>query len=163
MAMVLLAALLALAPGVRAQQQTPPDTQAAPPQSTTSASSTQRTNATRQPDSIDALEDEVLIEAVEDHITSMDSHIDLKYNHDEFDDGTNVDRVPVHWQQALGSSKRFAAGIEVPFWHYDGENVEPSANGIGDITLEFHGMLTKGEKFEQAAGLELTRPSSSSA
>jgi hypothetical protein len=78
-------------------------------------SSTQRTNATPQPDSIDALADEVLIEAVEDHITYMDSHIDLKYSHDEFDDGTNLDRVRVHRLQALGSSKRIAVGIEVPF------------------------------------------------
>jgi hypothetical protein len=45
--------------------------------------------------------------------------------------------------------------------HLNGEDMEPSANGMGDITLEFRGMLTKGEKFEQAAGIELTLPSAS--
>jgi hypothetical protein len=91
----------------------------------------------------------------------MDSHIALKYNHDELEGGSSLDQVEVHWLQALGSSKRLAVGIEVPLVHLNSEDMEPSANGMGDIILEFRGMLTKGEKFEQAAGIELTLPSAS--
>jgi hypothetical protein len=54
-----------------------------------------------------------------------------------------------------------AAGIELPFEHASGEQGETSVNGIGDIKLEFRGMLGKGEKFEHAAGIELTLPSAS--
>ena len=52
-----------------------------------------------------------------------------------------------------------AAGIELPFMHFNGGAGEPSGNGLGDIKLEFRGMLGKGERFEHAAGLEITVPS----
>jgi hypothetical protein len=52
-----------------------------------------------------------------------------------------------------------AAGIELPFVHATGGGSEPSTNGLGDIKLDFRGMLGKYEKFEHAAGIELTLPS----
>src|SRR5271157_3189174 len=58
-------------------------------------------------------------------------------------------------------SGRMAAGIELPFVHFNGGNGEPSGDGLGDIKLEFRGMLGKGEKFEYAAGIEITVPSAS--
>src|SRR5215467_5531046 len=40
---------------------------------------------------------------------------------------------------------------------------EPNANGVGDILLEFMGMLGKTEKFEHSAALEVTVPSANDA
>jgi len=156
---VLLVVLVPLERGACAQQQ--PTSQGSPQQPATTASSAKQHAAAAVADPVDALENVLLEEADEEHITYMDSHIALKYNHDEFEGGSGLDQVQVHWLQALGSSKRLAVGIEAPLVHLNGEDTEPSANGVGDITLEFRGMLTKGEKFERAAGLELTLPSAS--
>ena len=155
----LLLALLAVERGARAQQ--PPPTTQGPPQQPSNGTSSvnQQTPTTASHD--DALDNILLEEADEEHITYMDSHITLEYNHDALEGGSSLDQIQVHWLQALGASKRLAAGIEVPFLHLHGANAQPSANGIGDVTLEFRGMLTKGEKFEQAAGLELRLPSAS--
>jgi hypothetical protein len=40
--------------------------------------------------------------------------------------------------------------------------MEPIVNGFGEMDVEFRAMLGKGEKFEHAAGIELTMPSASS-
>jgi len=109
----------------------------------------------------DALDNILLEQADEEHITYMDSHVALKYNHDAFEVGSGLDRIRIHWLQAFGPSKRLAAGIEVPLLHLNGGETKPNASGIGDMSVEFRGMLGKGEKFEHAAGIELTMPSAS--
>lgn len=111
----------------------------------------------------DALDDPILEQADEErNITYMESHVAFKYRHDEFDGGSSGDSYKTHWLQSFGPHNRMAAGIEIPFAHASGEGQdEPSAKGIGDIKLDFRGMLGKGEKFEHAAGIELTLPSAS--
>jgi len=91
----------------------------------------------------------------------MDSHLALKYNYDSFEGGSSLDRIRVHWLEAFGPSHHFAAGVEVPFLYFNGEGTEPNASGIGDLSVEFRARLTKSEKFDQAAGVELTMPSAS--
>jgi hypothetical protein len=110
----------------------------------------------------DGLENPILADADEQRLTYMDSHVALKYNHDKFEAGSNLDQIRVHGLQAFGPSKRFAAGIELPFLHCNGGATEPSANGFGDMNVEFRAMLGKGETFEHAAGIELILPSASS-
>lgn len=86
----------------------------------------------------------------------------FKYRYDALDGGmVDGNEIRLRWQQAIGKSKRMAASIELPFAHIS-EPENQSAGGLGDIKLEFRGMLSKGEKFEQAAGVELTLPSASS-
>lgn len=110
----------------------------------------------------DALENPILEQDDEErNITYVESHVTFEYRHDEFDGGSNGDSFKTEWLQSFGPSHRMAAGIALPFEHASGEQGEPSANGIGDIKLEFRGMLGKGEKFEHAAGIELTLPSTS--
>lgn len=82
-------------------------------------------------------------------------------NHDEFDEGASGDQVRIDWLQSFGSSGRMAAGIELPIVHYNGGDFEPSGRGLGDIKLQFRGMLGKWERFEHAAGIEITVPSAS--
>jgi hypothetical protein len=154
--LVLLVALLA--PGLAAYGQQPADgAQGAPPQPAAGNSPTQQPDAATDT----ALEVAVLEEMDEEHITYMESHIALKYNYDQFEGGSNLNRFAVHWLQAFGPSDRLAAGIEIPFLDFNGEGVQPDAGGIGDIEVEFRGMLTKGERFEQAAGIALALPSAS--
>ena len=50
-----------------------------------------------------------------------------------------------------------AAGIELPFIFARGD--ERRAAGTGDIQLEFRRMISKGERFEQAAGVQVIAPS----
>lgn len=110
----------------------------------------------------DALENPILEQDDEErNITYVESHVTFEYRHDEFDGGSNGDSFKTEWLQSFGPSHRMAAGIAPPFEHASGEQGEPSANGTGDIKLEFRGMLGKGEKFEHAAGIELTLPSAS--
>jgi hypothetical protein len=109
-----------------------------------------------------ALENPLLEQEDEErNITYMESHISFEYRHDRLDGGSSGDTMTTHWQQSFGSSHRMAAGIEVPIVHASGEQDEPSANGVGDIKLDFRGMIGKGEKFEHAAGIEITLPSAS--
>jgi len=91
----------------------------------------------------------------------MQSHVTFKYNHDEYDGGSSGDLVQIDWLQSFGPSGRLTAGIELPFMHFNGGHGEPSGNGLGDIKLEFRGMLSKRERFEQAAGFVITVPSAS--
>jgi hypothetical protein len=156
--MVLLTAFLALEMGTYAQQQE--STQGSLQQPAANDSSS-KPAAAAQPDPDDALEVPVLEQLDEEHVTYMESHVALKYNYDQFENGSNLNRVAVHWLQAFGPSERLAAGIEIPFLNFNGEGVEPDAGGIGDIEVEFRGLLTKGEKFEQAAGIVLALPSAS--
>jgi hypothetical protein len=142
----------AIGPG--GQQRTQPSAPATPTVAKTSAPATRSTD--------DALENPVLEQADEgDNITYMQSRVAFKYNHDEYNGGASGDRVRVDWLQSLGSSQRFAAGIEIPVVHFNGDDGEPSGNGLGDIKLQFRGMLGKGEKFENAVGFEITLPSAS--
>ena len=156
--------LLSLVPHIaRAQQPPTSDAQAqqASPQQSASSSGAQ-TSAHAKPSPDYALDNPVLEQADEErNITYMQSHLTFKYNHDEYDGGANGDLVQVDWLQSFGPSSRLAAGIELPFMHFYGGNGEPSGNGLGDIKLEFRGMLSKGERFEQAAGFEITVPSAS--
>ena len=148
---------------VEASAQQPPagNTKELPQQPAASTSSSKHVVAPIAPDPNDALENTVLDDADAAHITYMDPHLALKYNHDRFEGGSTLDRTRVHWLQAFGPSKRLAAGIEVPFLYFNGGEMEPNANGIGDLTVEFRGMLGKGEKFEHVAGIEFTMPSAS--
>jgi len=155
---------LSLVPhSARAQQPPTSDAQeqqASPQQSASSSGAQTSAHAIPSPD--DALTNPVLEQADEErNITYMQSHLTFKYNHDEYDGGASGDLVQVDWLQSFGPSSRLAAGIELPFMHFNGGNGEPSSNGLGDMKLEFRGMLSKGERFEQAAGLEITVPSAS--
>lgn len=89
--------------------------------------------------------------------TSFESRVTFEYRYHEFEDGSSGDSIYLHWLQSFGPSKRLAAEIEFPVIYESG----PDAAGIGDITLKFRGMLGKGEKFEQVAGLAITVPSGS--
>jgi len=95
----------------------------------------------------------------EDKETYIDSYLSVGYRHDRFPEGLNGDEIRFHWQQSFGPSSSLAAGIEIPFIDVRGEG--SSAAGIGDIHLDFRGMISKGERFEQAAGLEVVAPSAS--
>lgn len=121
-----------------------------------------QTSANAKASADDALENPVLEQADEEQsITYMQSHVTFKYNHDEYDEGASGDRVRIDWLQSFGPSQRLAAGIELPFVGFHGSNGEPSGSGLGDIVLKFRGMLGQGEKFEHAAGIEITVPSAS--
>jgi len=149
----------------RARAQEPPtgDTlgqPASPQPSTGSSSSGGQLNAT--PRNETALDNPVLVQADEErNITYMRSRVTFQYGHEAYDGGSSGDRVLVDWLQAFGPSGRIAAGIEFPFVHYNAGNAEPSSNGLGDIKLQVRGMIGRGEKFEHAAGLEITVPSAS--
>ena len=146
----------------RAQEPPPSDPQAqqVPPQQSPGASATAaQTPAHATPSPDDAFDNPVLEQADEARITYMQSRVTFKYNHDEYDGGSSGDLVEVDWLQSFGPSGRMAAGIELPFMHFNGGAGEPSGNGLGDIKLEFRGMLGKWEKFEYAAGIEITIPS----
>jgi hypothetical protein len=106
-----------------------------------------------------ALQNPVLDEADERRvITYVESFAAFKYRHDALEGGVDTDGFEFDYQQAFGQNHRFAAGIQLPLTHADAPGAT-SANGLGDITLTFRGEISKDEKFEQAAGLELTVPS----
>jgi hypothetical protein len=99
--------------------------------------------------------EEVLDQAdEEDKETYIESYVSLRYRHDQFLEGLNGDELRIYWQQSFGPSGRQAAGIELPFIDVRGGG--SNAAGIGDIHLNFRGMISKGERFEQAAGIDLT-------
>jgi hypothetical protein len=155
-----LATFLTLELAAYAQQSVGSTQQASQPPASNSSASQPDVAGLSNPG--DALDVPVLEQQEEEHVTYMESHIALKYNHDEFEVGSNLNWLAVHWLQAFGPSERLAAGIELPFLNFNGAGVQPDAGGIGDIEVEFRGMLTKGEKFEQAAGVVLALPSASS-
>jgi hypothetical protein len=95
----------------------------------------------------------------EDKETYIESYVSLQYRHDQFLEGLDGDELRIHWQQSFGPSGRLAAGIELPFIDVRGDGT--NAAGIGDIHLDFRGMISKGERFEQAAGIEVIAPSAS--
>jgi hypothetical protein len=104
--------------------------------------------------------EEVLDQAdEEDKETYIESYVSLRYRHDQFLEGLNGDELRIHWQQSFGPSGRLAAGIELPFIDVRGDGSNTA--GIGDIHLDFRGMISKGERFEQAAGIEVIAPSAS--
>lgn len=145
-------------------QQTPATTSAGSPQQAGTAGASQTQNPTpANPTQPDALDNPILEQADEErNITYMESHVAFKYRHDDLDSGVSADSFKFHWLQSFGPSQRMAAGIELPFAHVSaGGPEEPSASGFGDIVLDFRGMIWKGEKFEHAAGIELTLPSAS--
>jgi len=151
--------------GARAQEpptSNPDPGQASPQQPSSAGSLGEQTSAHATPSPDDALDNPVLEQADEErNITYMQSHITFKYNHDEYDGGSSGDLVQVDWLQSFASSNRMAAGIELPLVHFNGSNGEPGGSGLGDIKLQFRGMLGKWEKFEHAAGIEITVPSAS--
>jgi hypothetical protein len=95
----------------------------------------------------------------EDKETYIESYVSLRYRHDRFLEGLNGNELRIHWQQSFGPSGRLAAGIELPFIDVRGDG--SNATGIGDTHLDFRGMISKGERFEQAAGIEIVAPSAS--
>jgi hypothetical protein len=112
----------------------------------------------------EALENPVLEQADEDDkVTSLESRIAFKYNHAAFAGDSRGDYLRLEWVQAFGPSKRMAVRVELPLIHVYGATDEPNANGVGDILLEFIGMLGKTEKFEHTAALEVTVPSANDA
>ena len=112
----------------------------------------------------DALENPVLEQADEDDkVTSLESRVVFKYNHAAFDSSSRGDYMRLEWVQAFGPSKRMAVRFELPLIHVNGVTDEPNANGVGDILLEFIGMLGKTEKFQHSAALEVTVPSANDA
>jgi hypothetical protein len=130
-----------------------------PPQSGSSGSQNQPNAKTTTQD---ALENPVLEEADEDrNITYMDSTVAFEYRREEMEGGSSWDNFELEWQQAFGHSRRLAIDIELPFIHASAGDDEPSAGGTGDMKLGFKGILGKGEKFEHAAGVEVTLPSAS--
>ena len=95
----------------------------------------------------------------EDKDTDIESYVSLRYRHDQFQEGLNGDELRIHWQHSFGPSGRLAAGIELPFIDVRGDSA--SAAGSGDIHLDFRGMISKGERFEQTVGIEVIAPSAS--
>jgi hypothetical protein len=105
-----------------------------------------------------ALDDALLEQADGDEkLVYIRSYVTFEYRRDRFDDGSTGDSEYLVWLQSFGPSKRLAAGIELPVIYESG----PAATGLGDIRLGFKGMLSKGERFEYAAGIEITLPSGS--
>jgi len=106
-----------------------------------------------------ALDNQVLDEADGGEIiTYIDTHVAFKYRYDSFDGGVDSNSIMVKWQQAIGATKRVAVSMELPFVHLS-EPSNMSIGGFGDMKLELRGMLQKKEKFEHAAGVEVTLPS----
>lgn len=148
--------------------QAPPtsDTQAQPisqqqPVNNSSSGSQPSSNATPRQET--ALDNPVLVQADEErNIISIQSRFSFTYDHDTYDGGSSCDCFRVDWLQSFGPSHRLAAEIELPFSFYNGGNSEPNSTGLGDITVKFIDMIGKGEKFEHAAGIEITAPSASS-
>jgi len=162
--LIVFASIVVVPRNARAQEPPASDPQAQqPPKPPVGANpSGAQTTTPANPSPGDALDNPVLKQAdEEDIVTYIQSHVTLKYNHDEFDGGASGNRERVEWFQSFGPSKRFAAGIELPFVQFHGSNGEPSGSGLGDIELKFRGMLGKWEKFEHAAGFEITVPSAS--
>ena len=83
--MVILGTIWVLARGASAQQPTTGNTQEQKGTASTTSSKPPVVPTVPHPD--DAIENPVLDEADEEHITNMASHIALKYNHDELDVG----------------------------------------------------------------------------
>jgi Putative MetA-pathway of phenol degradation len=109
----------------------------------------------------DALDNPVLTRAdEEDVVPYIESYVAFRYRHDSFDEGLGGDELRIHWLQSFGPSSRFAAGIELPFISVRGGKGDPDETGLGDIKLDFRGMVSKGEKFEHAFGIDVTLPSS---
>jgi hypothetical protein len=168
-------ALLASAQQANAQASTPsddasqpsqfPQAQQASPQQPGSASSPgTQTSVPAPPGQEDTLENPVLEQADEDDkVTSLESRIAFKYNHATLNGSSRGDFLRLEWVQAFGPSERMAVRFELPFIHVNGAANEPNANGVGDILVEFIGMLGKTEKFEHSAALEVTVPSASDA
>ena len=162
--LIVFASIVVVPRNARAQEPPASDPQAQQPPkpSATANPSGAQTSplATTHPD--DALDNPVLEQEDEEQsITYMQSHVTFKYNHDEFEGGDSIDQIRIDWLQSFGPSGRMAAGIELPFAHFSGSDGEPSGSGLGDIKLQFRGMLGKWEKFEHAAGIEITVPSAS--
>ena len=104
----------------------------------------------------------MLEEADEDrNITYMDSTVAFEYRHEALDGGVDWNNFELQWQQSFGHSRRFAMEFLLPFIQASEGEDEPSASGVGDIKVGLKAMLSKGEKFEQAAGIEVTVPSAS--
>ena len=92
----------------------------------------------------------------EDKETYVESYVSLGYRHDRFLEGLNGEELRTHWQQTFGPLGRLTAGIELAFIDIRGDG---SKAGIGDIRLDFRGMISKGERFKQAIGIEVVEPS----
>lgn len=106
-----------------------------------------------------ALDNQVLDEVDgEQNITYMESHVGFEYRYDSLDGGVAKNSLKLKWQQAIGETKRVAVRMELPFDHVS-EPENMSTGGFGDMKLELRGMLQKKEKFEHAAGVEVTLPS----
>jgi hypothetical protein len=130
----------------------------------TGSSSGAQTSVPAAPSQEEALENPVLEQADEDDkVTSLESRVALKYNRATFDSGSKGDYMRLEWVQAFGPSKRMAVRFELPLIHVNGATDQPNASGVGDILLEFIGMLGKREKFEHTAALEVTVPSANDA
>jgi hypothetical protein len=91
--------------------------------------------------------------------TYIESYVSLRYRHDQFLEGLNGDELRIYWQQSFGPSGRLAAGIELPLTDVRGD--DSNAAGLGDIYLDFRGLISKGERFEQAASIEVLAPAAS--
>jgi len=162
--LIVFASLGAVPHNARAQEPPASDPQARQPPklSATGSPSGAQTSAPATASTDHALDNPVLDQADEErNITYMRSHVTFKYNHDEYDAGASGNRVEIDWLQSFGPSNRMAAGIELPFAHFNGSDGEPSGSGLGDIKLQLRGMLGKWERFEHAAGIEITLPSAS--
>jgi hypothetical protein len=98
--MIVLLAVLVTVDRVACAQQRPTSHGSSQQPATTASPANQQQAGGAVADQDDALENVLLEEADEEHITYMDSHIALKYNHDEFEEGSSLDQVQVHWLQA---------------------------------------------------------------
>ena len=150
----------------RGQEPPTSDKQAQPisqQQPVNNSSSGSQPSSSAAPRQETALDNPVLEQADEErNIISIQSRLSFTYDHDACDGWASFGCFRVNWLQSFGSSHSLAAEIELPFAFYDGGNSEPSSHGLGDITVKFIDMLDQGEKFEHAAGIEITAPSASS-
>ena len=92
----------------------------------------------------------------QDKETYIESYVSLGYRHDHFLEGLRGEELRTHWQQAFGPSGRLTAGIEPAFIDIRGGS---NAAGIGDIRLDFRGLISMGARFKQASGIEVIAPS----
>src|SRR5262249_15521408 len=71
----------------------------------------------------------------------------------------NGEELRFHWQQAFGPSGRLTVGTGLALIDVRGDG--SNAAGIGDIRLDFRGLISKRDRFKQAFGIEVIAPSAS--
>jgi hypothetical protein len=111
----------------------------------------------------DALDNPVLEQADEEQlIPYIKSRVTLKYDRLRADDGGTVNQGRLYWLQAFGETQRFGTSIELPLLGVNPAAGNAGATGFGDMKVAFRAMISKSQKFEQAAEAEFTFPTAGS-